>query len=67
MFGTSVSGALRVQAEGMRVQRTQRAEEKAAYLAVKMTLPLALCILPCLFAVVLGPAAVNIMTVLMKR
>ncbi len=66
MFGTSVSGALRVQAEGMRVKRTQRAEEKAAYLAVKMTLPLAFCILPCLFAVVLGPAAVNIMTVLLK-
>lgn len=67
MFGTSVSGALRVQADGMRVKRSQRAEEKAAYLAVKMMVPLALCILPCLFAVILGPAAVNIMKILLKR
>jgi tight adherence protein C len=67
MFGTSVSGALRVQAEGMRIKRGQRAEERAAYLAVKMTLPLAFCILPCLFAVILGPAAVNIMNTLIKR
>jgi tight adherence protein C len=67
MFGTSVAAALRVQAEGMRVKRSQRAEEKAAYLAVKMMLPLAFCILPCLFAVILGPAAVNIMTILLKR
>jgi tight adherence protein C len=67
MFGTSVSGALRVQADGMRVKRSHRAEEKAAMLSVKMTIPLALCILPCLFAVILGPAAVNIMNVLLKR
>ncbi len=67
MFGTSVSSALRVQADGMRVKRSQRAEEKAAYLAVKMMIPLALCILPCLFAVILGPAAVNIMKILLKR
>lgn len=67
MFGTSVSSALRVQAEGMRIKRSQRAEEKAAFLAVKMTLPLAFCFLPCLFSVILGPAAINIMNTLLKR
>ena len=60
MFGTSVATALRIQAEGMRVRRMQRAEERAATLSVKMTLPLVVCILPALLAVLVGPAAVNI-------
>jgi len=60
MFGTSVSRALRVHAEGMRTKRMQRAEEKAAMASVKMTVPLILCILPSLFAVVIGPAIVLI-------
>ena len=60
MFGTSVSRALRVHAEGMRTKRMQRAEEKAAMVSVKMTVPLIMCILPSLFAVVLGPAVAMI-------
>jgi tight adherence protein C len=56
IFGTSVSRALRVHAEGMRTKRMQRAEEKAAGASVKMTVPLIMCILPALFAVVIGPA-----------
>src|SRR5262245_50698151 len=56
MFGTSVSRALRVHGEGMRTKRMQRAEEMAAMASVKMTVPLIMCILPCLFAVVIGPA-----------
>lgn len=67
MFGTSVGAALRVQADGMRVRRMQRAEERAAMVAVKMTLPLVLCILPSLFAVILGPAIVNIIETLMPQ
>ncbi|ABS28142.1 type II secretion system F family protein [Anaeromyxobacter sp. Fw109-5] len=65
LFGTSIASALRVQAEGIRIRRMQRAEERAAYVAVKMTLPLILCILPSLFAVIIGPAAINIMKTLM--
>jgi tight adherence protein C len=65
LFGTSVALALRIQAEGIRVRRMQRAEEKAAYVAVKMTLPLILCILPSLMAVVVGPAMLNITTKLL--
>jgi tight adherence protein C len=56
MFGTSVSRALRVHGDGMRTKRMQRAEEKAAMASVKMTVPLIMCILPSLFAVVIGPA-----------
>jgi len=60
MFGTSVSRALRVHAEGMRTKRMQGAEERAAVASVKMTVPLIMCILPSLFAVVLGPAVASI-------
>jgi tight adherence protein C len=60
LFGTSVSRALRVHAEGMRTKRMQLAEEKAAMVSVKMTIPLIMCILPSLFAVVLGPAVAMI-------
>jgi tight adherence protein C len=60
IFGTSVALALRVQAEGIRVRRMQRAEERAAYVSVKMSLPLVLCILLTLFVFVIGPAIIRI-------
>ena len=60
LFGTSVAAALRVQAEGMRVRRMQKAEERAAVLSVKMTIPLVVCVLPALLVVLTGPAIVNI-------
>ncbi len=60
LFGTSVSRALRVHSEGMRTKRMQRAEEKAAMVSVKMTVPLILFILPSLMVVVMGPAALMI-------
>jgi tight adherence protein C len=61
MFGTSVSRALRVHSDGMRTKRMQRAEEKAAMVSVKMTVPLILLILPALMVVVMGPAAIMVM------
>jgi tight adherence protein C len=64
MFGTSIARALRVHSASLRVRRTHRAEEKAAMVAVKMMLPLILCILPALFAVILGPAIVRIINTL---
>jgi tight adherence protein C len=67
IFGTSVSRALRVQAEGMRIRRMQRAEERAAVLSVKMTMPLVLCFVPALFVVLAGPAWVNIVTQFLRR
>lgn len=61
LFGTSVARALRVHADSMRVKRMQRAEERAATVGVKMTIPLILFILPSLVAVLLGPALVSIL------
>jgi tight adherence protein C len=62
MFGTSVSRALRVHSEGMRTKRMQHAEEKAAMVSVKMTVPLIFFILPSLMIVVMGPAALMLMS-----
>jgi tight adherence protein C len=65
IFGTSVAKSLRVQADSMRIRRTQLAEERAATVSVKLTIPLVLCILPALFAVLMGPAAVKIVQILL--
>ena len=59
-FGTSVSDSLRVHAEALRDKRMIRAQEAAAKIPVKLTIPMALCILPALFVVVLGPAVLGI-------
>jgi tight adherence protein C len=59
-FGTSVGQALRTHAETSRTKRRQRAEEKAAKLGVKLLFPLVFCLFPAFYAVVLGPAMVQI-------
>jgi tight adherence protein C len=60
-FGIPIANVLRVQSSEMRVKRRQRAEEKAQQVPVKMTIPLIFCILPALFIIVMGPAAIQIM------
>ncbi len=59
-YGVSIADVLRTQAHEMRLKRRQRAEEKAMQIPVKVIFPLILCILPTLFIVLLGPAAMDI-------
>jgi tight adherence protein C len=61
-YGVSIADVLRTQAQEMRLKRRQRAEEKAMQIPVKVIFPLILCILPVLFIVLLGPAAMDIVS-----
>jgi len=64
-FGTSMATALRVHADAMRIKRRQIAEEKAAKVAVKLTLPLIMFIFPAILVVLLGPAGLKVAKILM--
>jgi len=59
-FGTSLSQALRVHSDSLRVRRRQIAEEAAAKTAVKMLFPLVFFIFPALLIVMIGPAIIKI-------
>jgi len=59
-FGTPLAQSLRVLAAEYREARITRAEEKAARLPAMLTVPMILFILPTLFIVLLGPAALSI-------
>ena len=63
-YGTPLGQALRLLAIEMRTDRMLRLEEKAARLPTLMMLPLAAFILPCLFIVVAGPAALRIISLM---
>ncbi len=58
--GIPVADVLRSQAELLRVHRSERAEEAARKLPVKLVFPIGLCILPSLFIIVLGPGLISI-------
>ncbi|MEW6476338.1 MAG: type II secretion system F family protein [Actinomycetota bacterium] len=59
-LGMPIGRVLRTQAVEMRLKRRQWAREKAARLPVKILVPLTVFILPALFVVILGPAAMSI-------
>jgi tight adherence protein C len=58
--GIPIADALRVQASEMRTKRRQLTEEKAAKMPVKIIFPTLLCMMPAMFIVILGPAAMRI-------
>ena len=59
-LGIPIADVLRVQAAEMRLKRSQRIEEQAMKLPVKIIFPLILCIMPAMFIVILGPAVISI-------
>lgn len=58
-YGTSVSQALRVMSTELRDIRMANAEQKAASLPPKLTVPMILFFLPALFIIILGPAGIK--------
>ncbi|MDE2579508.1 MAG: type II secretion system F family protein [Hyphomicrobiales bacterium] len=61
-YGTPLGQALRVVAQESRDSRMMEAEKKAASLPPKLTVPMIIFFLPVLFAVIIAPAIINIMS-----
>lgn len=59
-YGTPLGAALRVMAKENRELRISAAEKKAASLPAKLTVPMIIFFLPVLFAVIMGPAMIQI-------
>ena len=59
-YGVPIGRVLRIQASELRDKRRKSAEEKAMKVSVKMLFPLILCILPCVFIVMLGPSVMRL-------
>lgn len=64
-FGTSIATSLRIQSDLLRTKRRMRAEEMAAKIGLKLLFPLIFFIFPSLLVVLLGPAMIQIYTVLL--
>ena len=61
-YGTPLATTLRVMAQENRDMRMAEAEKKAAGLPPKLTVPMIVFFLPVLFVVILGPAAIRVMS-----
>ncbi len=59
-YGTPLGQALRICAQENREMRMMEAEKKAAALPAKLTVPMIVFFLPCLFVVIMGPAVMQI-------
>jgi len=59
-MGTTLGDVLRIQAQELRLTRRQRAQEAAQKAPVLMTIPLALCFLPAMVAVVIVPSILHL-------
>ena len=63
-FGTSIGDSLRVFSDDLRHKRQVRAEEAAAKVPTKMLIPLVLCIFPSIIMVIMGPAAIQVIRIM---
>ena len=61
-LGVSMAKVLRIQSDQMRIRRRQMAEEEAHRAPIKMIFPIALLIFPSIMLVLLGPAALLLIT-----
>ncbi len=59
-YGTPIANALRVLSKENRDMRMSEAEKKAAALPPKLTVPMIVFFLPVLFAIIMGPAMIQI-------
>ena len=66
-YGSSLADAMDVFAASMRQKRMFAAETLAQKAVAKILIPTVVCILPALFVVTMGPAAIMIMRGLMNR
>lgn len=62
-YGTPLTQALRTLSAELRLEQLTRFEERAARLPVLLTVPMIVFILPCIFLIVGGPAAIKLMSV----
>jgi len=65
-YGTPLAASLRVLAAEYRHDRLMKAEEKAAKLPAKLTVPMIVFIMPALFVVLIGPAIIRTVDLLSK-
>jgi tight adherence protein C len=63
-YGTPLGQSLRVMAQENRDMRMNEAEKKAAALPPKLTVPMILFFLPCLFIVILGPSYIKVTAIM---
>lgn len=61
-LGVSMAKVLRIQSDQMRVRRRQMAEEEAHRAPIKMIFPIGLLIFPSLLIILLGPAAMLLLS-----
>jgi len=59
-LGIPIANVLREQAAEMRLKRSQRAEEQAHKVPVKILFPMVLFLLPAIFVIIIGPGALTI-------
>jgi tight adherence protein C len=65
-FGSSIAKAVRVFADSLRTKRRQRAEQASAKAALKLLIPLTAFLFPVIVAMILAPAALNLIDLFSK-